>query len=137
MKSFSDTSCARKERSMAEEKILVVDDSPTELQLMVEPLINRGYRVITATNGIEALEQVAKELPSLILLDVLMPGKNGFQVCRQLKTDPATCDIKIIIVSSKCQESDRFWGLKQGADEYLAKPVNEENLLNHISTLLG
>jgi twitching motility two-component system response regulator PilH len=122
---------------MAEEKILVVDDSPTELQLMVEPLINRGYRVITATNGIEALEQVAKELPSLILLDVLMPGKNGFQVCRQLKTDPATRDIKIIIVSSKCQESDRFWGLKQGADEYLAKPVNEENLLNHISTLLG
>ncbi len=122
---------------MAEEKILVVDDSPTELQLMVEPLINRGYRVITATNGIEALEQVAKELPSLILLDVLMPGKNGFQVCRQLKTDPATRNIKIIIVSSKCQESDRFWGLKQGADEYVAKPFDEENLLNHISTLLG
>ena len=58
--------------------------------MMVEPLINRGYQVITATNGIEALEQVAKELPSLILLDVLMPGKNGFQVCRQLKSDPAT-----------------------------------------------
>ena len=122
---------------MAGEKILVVDDSPTELQLMVEPLINRGYRVITATNGIEALEQVAKELPSLILLDVLMPGKNGFQVCRQLKNDPATCDIKIIIVSSKNQESDRFWGLKQGADEYVAKPFDEEILLNHISALLG
>jgi DNA-binding response OmpR family regulator len=137
MKSFSDVSCVHKERSMAQEKILVVDDSPTELQLMVEPLISRGYRVITATDGNEALEQVAKELPSLILLDVLMPGKNGFQVCRQLKTDPATSDIKIIIVSSKCQESDRFWGLKQGADEYLAKPFNEENLLNHISTLLS
>lgn len=122
---------------MAEEKILVVDDSPTELHMMVEPLINRGYRVITATNGIEALEQVAKELPSLILLDVLMPGKNGFQVCRQLKADPATRDIKIILVSSKCQESDRFWGLKQGADEYLAKPFNDEILLNHISVLLG
>ena len=93
--------------------------------------------VITATNGLEALETARKEHPQMILLDVLMPGKNGFQVCRQLKTDPATSDIKIIIVSSKCQESDRFWGLKQGADEYLAKPFNDEILLNHISTLLG
>lgn len=122
---------------MATEKILVVDDSPTELQLMVEPLIDRGYQVITATNGIDALEAAIKEHPRLILLDVLMPGKNGFQVCRQLKTDPATCDIKIIIVSSKCQESDRFWGLRQGADEYLGKPVNDETLLQHISALLG
>lgn len=122
---------------MAEAKILVVDDSPTELQLMVEPLLARGYRVITATNGIEALDAVARELPQLILLDVLMPGKNGFQVCRQLKSDPATRDIKILIVSSKNQESDRFWGLKQGADEYLAKPFTEEALLGHISALLG
>jgi len=122
---------------MAAEKILVVDDSPTELQRMVEPLIDRGYQVITATNGIDALEAAIKEHPRLILLDVLMPGKNGFQVCRQLKTDPATCDIKIIIVSSKCQESDRFWGLRQGADEYLGKPVNDETLLQHISALLG
>jgi len=122
---------------MAAEKILVVDDSPTELQLMVEPLRDRGYQVITATNGIDALETAIKEHPRLILLDVLMPGKNGFQVCRQLKTDPATCDIKIIIVSSKCQESDRFWGLRQGADEYLGKPVNDETLLQHISALLG
>jgi twitching motility two-component system response regulator PilH len=137
MRLFSDTGDASKERFMAAEKILVVDDSPTELKMMVEPLINRGYQVITATNGLEALEQVAKELPSLILLDVLMPGKNGFQVCRQLKSDPATKDIKIIIVSSKCQESDRFWGLRQGADEYLGKPVNDETLLQHISALLG
>jgi twitching motility two-component system response regulator PilH len=122
---------------MAETKILVVDDSPTELHLMVEPLIARGYRVITATNGIDALEMVARELPRLILLDVLMPGKNGFQVCRQLKSDPATRDIKIIIVSSKNQDSDRFWGLKQGADEYLPKPFSDEVLLNHISALLG
>jgi twitching motility two-component system response regulator PilH len=122
---------------MAEAKILVVDDSPTELQLMVEPLLARGYRVITAANGIEALEAVARELPQLILLDVLMPGKNGFQVCRQLKSDPATRDIKIMFVSSKNQESDRFWGLKQGADEYLAKPFTEEALLSHISVLLG
>jgi len=122
---------------MAEAKILVVDDSPTELQLMVEPLLTRGYQVITATNGIEALEAVARELPQLILLDILMPGKNGFQVCRHLKSDPATRDIKIMFVSSKNQESDRFWGLKQGADEYLSKPFTEETLLSRISELLG
>ncbi len=122
---------------MAEEKILVVDDSPTELQLMVEPLIARGYQVITATNGIEAVETAVRQHPRLILLDVLMPGKNGFQVCRQLKADPATSDIKIMIVSSKNQASDRFWGLKQGADEYLGKPFDDETLLSHVSTLLG
>ena len=91
---------------MAEEKILVVDDSPTELQLITEPLIARGFRVITATNGIEALETARREHPSLILLDVLMPGKNGFQVCRQLKSDPATSGIKIMFVSSKNQQSE-------------------------------
>lgn len=122
---------------MAEAKILVADDSPTELQLMVEPLIARGYQVITAANGNEALKTAQQERPALILLDVLMPGKNGFQVCRQLKADPATSDIKIIMVSSKSQESDRFWGLKQGADAYLAKPFNDEELLNHISALIG
>jgi len=122
---------------MAEAKILVVDDSPTELQLMVDPLIAQGYHVITATDGIEALKTAKQERPALILLDVLMPRKNGFQVCRQLKTDPATRDIKIIMVSSKSQESDRFWGLKQGADEYLAKPFNDEDLLSHISALIG
>ena len=122
---------------MAEAKILVADDSPTELQLMVEPLIAQGYQVITAANGNEALKTAQQERPALILLDVLMPGKNGFQVCRQLKADPATSDIKVIMVSSKSQESDRFWGLKQGADEYLAKPFNDEELLNHISALIG
>jgi twitching motility two-component system response regulator PilH len=122
---------------MAEAKILVADDSPTELQLMVEPLIAQGYQVITAANGNEALKTAQQERPALILLDVLMPGKNGFQVCRQLKADPTTRDIKVIMVSSKSQESDRFWGLKQGADEYLAKPFNDEELLNHISALIG
>ena len=121
---------------MSQTKILVVDDSPTELQLMVDPLIAQGYHVITATNGIEALETALQEHPKLILLDILMPKKNGFQVCRQLKTDPATSDIKIIMVSSKSQESDRFWGLKQGADEYLPKPFNDETLLNLISTFI-
>ena len=122
---------------MAETKILVADDSPTELQLMAEPLIARGYQVITAANGNEALKTARQERPALILLDILMPGKNGFQVCRQLKADPGTRDIKIIMVSSKNQESDRFWGLKQGADEYLAKPFNDEELLSHISALIG
>jgi len=122
---------------MAEGKILVVDDSPTELQLMAEPLIARGYQVITATNGTEAMETALREHPRLILLDVLMPGKNGFQICRQIKTNPATSNIKVMIVSSKNQESDRFWGLKQGADEYLAKPFDDDTLLDHVNALLG
>ena len=122
---------------MAAEKILVVDDSPTELQLMVEPLLAKGFEIITASDGLEALTVANREHPRLILLDILMPGKNGFQVCRQLKNNPLTSDIKIILVSSKDQESDRFWGLKQGADEYLAKPFNDEVLLSHISNLLG
>jgi len=136
MKLFSDAHDTLKERFMSQTKILVVDDSPTGLQLMVDPLIAQGYHVITATDGIEALETALQEHPKLILLDILMPKKNGFQVCRQLKTDPATSDIKIIMVSSKSQESDRFWGLKQGADEYLPKPFNDETLLNLISTFI-
>ena len=121
---------------MAAEKILVVDDSPTELQLMAEPLIDRGYQVITATNGIDALETAIKEHPRLILLDVLMPGKNGFQVCRQLKSSPDTQDIKIIIISSKSQQSDKFWGIKQGADEYMIKPFDEKTLLANVAKFM-
>jgi twitching motility two-component system response regulator PilH len=109
--------------------ILVVDDSPTELQLLTAPLKNKGYIILTATDGDEALQIAAAQHPKLILLDVIMPKKNGFQVCRQLKNTPETQDIKIIIISSKSQESDRFWGMKQGADDYIVKPFDEKALL--------
>lgn len=108
--------------------VLIVDDSPTEMRLMTAALQGKGYKVITATDGEDALDKAMKEKPNLILLDVVLPKKNGFQVCRQLKTAPDTKDIKIILVTSKSQDTDRFWGLKQGADEYLTKPFNDKEL---------
>lgn len=117
----------------AGQTILVVDDSPTDLKLITSALEPRGYRVLTAVDGEEALEKAESSHPSLILLDVILPKKNGFQVCRQLKTSPGTRDIKIVLVTSKTQDSDRFWGLKQGADEYLTKPFEQDQLLSLVS----
>ena len=121
---------------MAFEKILVVDDSPTELDLITASLKKQGYQIITAVDGEEALAKAESERPNLIVLDVILPKKNGFQVCRQLKTAPETKDIKILLVTSKNQETDRFWGLKQGADEYLTKPFAEEDLMVNVAKLL-
>ncbi len=102
--------------------VLVVDDSPTDRQLVTTLLQREGYSVTTAVDGEDALDKVAAERPPLIVLDIILPKMNGYQVLRQLKTAPETRDIKVILVSSKSQESDRFWGLKQGADDYIAKP---------------
>jgi DNA-binding response OmpR family regulator len=116
--------------------ILVVDDSPTDLRLVTAPLQQKGYRVITAVDGEEALARVAQDRPDLIVLDVVLPRKNGFQVCRQLKSTPATQDIKVLLLTSKSQESDRFWGLKQGADGYLTKPFDDEALLANVRSFV-
>ena len=110
--------------------ILMVDDSPTELKAMVAAMQGKGYNVVTASDGEEALNKAVSLRPDLILLDIILPKKNGFQVCRQLKTTPETKDIKVVLVSSKSQDTDRFWGLKQGADEYLTKPYKAEDLTN-------
>src|ERR1700675_2148315 len=117
---------------MSAKTILFVDDSATERQLMQQALQGKGYNLVTANDGEEALKKISQKRPDLILLDIVLPGKNGFQVCRHLKTSPGTKDIKVILISSKNQESDRFWGLKQGADEYLTKPVSPEALLASI-----
>jgi twitching motility two-component system response regulator PilH len=113
---------------MSGQTILLVDDSPTDLRLMSNALAQKGYRLLTAADGEEAIEKAVSEHPDLILLDVVLPKKNGFQVCRQLKTAADTRDIKIVLVTSKTQDSDRFWGLKQGADEYLTKPFGDDEL---------
>jgi twitching motility two-component system response regulator PilH len=117
--------------------VLVVDDSPTERHLMLAALEGKGYRLITAEDGEDALEKAQRELPDAILLDVILPKKNGFQVCRQLKTSPDTQEIKIILVTSKTQDSDRFWGLKQGADDYLIKPFDGPELLGRLRRQIG
>ena len=117
--------------------ILVVDDSPTDLRLMTSPLQEEGYRVITAQDGEEALELAMQEMPNLIVLDVVLPKKNGFQVCRQLKASPETQKIKILMLTSKSQDSDRFWGLKQGADKYMTKPFDDNELAVNVAKLLA
>ena len=116
--------------------ILVVDDSPTELQMLTAPLKTKGYTIITAVDGDEAIEKACSLRPRLMLLDVVMPKKNGFQVCRQLKNSPDTQNIKIIMISSKNQESDKFWGIKQGADEYMIKPFDEKTLLATVAKFM-
>lgn len=121
---------------MANSKILVVEDSPTYLRKIADFLQGLEYEVITAIDGEDALEKAVQENPSLIVLDVILPKKNGFQVCRQLKTSPATRNIKILMITSKSQDSDRFWGLKQGADDYMTKPYNDDELLSNIEHLL-
>lgn len=121
---------------MANSKILIVEDSPTYLRRIADSLQGSGYDIITAIDGEEALEKAVQENPNLIVLDVILPKKNGFQVCRQLKTSPATQDIKILMMTSKSQDSDRFWGLKQGADDYMTKPYEDEELLSNIANLL-
>lgn len=114
---------------MSNQTILVVDDSPTDLNVVATVLRSKGYTIITAVDGEEALEKASQEQPQLIVLDVLLPKKNGFQVCRQLKATPATSHARVILISGKNQDSDRFWGLKQGADEYVTKPFKDEELL--------
>jgi twitching motility two-component system response regulator PilH len=121
---------------MIQTKILVVEDSPTYLRQISNLLQDRGYHTIAAKDGEEALEKAVHENPDLIVLDVILPKKNGFQVCRQLKTSPATQDVKIIMLTSKSQDSDRFWGLKQGADDYMTKPFEDEELVGNIAKLL-
>ena len=121
---------------MSKETILVVEDSPMELKLVAKALSSQGYRIVTAVDGEEALQKALTEKPSLIVLDVVLPKKNGFQVCRTLKTTPDTKDIKILLLTSKSQDSDRFWGLKQGADGYMTKPFLEADLFANVGGLL-
>ncbi|HEX4956177.1 MAG TPA: response regulator [Thermoanaerobaculia bacterium] len=122
---------------MAGETVLVVEDSPTEMSLILNTLGGSGFRLVTATNGEEAISKVGSERPSLVLLDVVLPGKNGFQVCRELKMSPENRHLKVILLTSKNQESDRFWGLKQGADDYVVKPFEGGALLATMKRQLG
>ena len=121
---------------MANQTILVADDSPTEMRMVLSALQNKGYQIITASDGEEAIEKANRELPRLAILDIIMPKKNGFQVLRQIRSTPETKEMKIILLSSKNQESDKFWGLKQGADEYMTKPFEDAALVEMVAKLM-
>jgi twitching motility two-component system response regulator PilH len=118
-------------------RVLIVDDSPTDVQNLKSILQKAGHTVIEASSGHDALDRVKLEKPDVVIMDVVMPGVNGFQATRTLSKDAQTAHIPIIIVSSKNQETDRVWALRQGAKEYLVKPVKEVDLLAKISSLLG
>ena len=120
---------------MAIQKILIVDDSPTERFYLTDILARAGYDVSTAVNGEEAIDKIRAERPQLILMDVVMPGANGFQVTRSIARDPELAAIPVIICSSKSQETDRIWGMRQGARDYLIKPVDPALLLGAIAAL--
>jgi twitching motility two-component system response regulator PilH len=121
---------------MTLQKILIVDDSPTERFFLTDLLVKRGYTVVTAENGAEALEKIRSERPSLVVMDVVMPGASGFQVTRLMTRDPETQAIPVILCTSKGAETDRIWGLRQGARGYLTKPVDAEELLAKIADLV-
>ena len=121
---------------MANQTILVADDSPIELRMVVTALQNKGYQIVTAGDGEEAIEKVTRELPRLAILDIIMPKKNGFQVLRHIRSSPETKEMKILLLSSKNQESDKFWGLKQGADAYMTKPFEDDVLIETVAKLM-
>jgi len=120
---------------MSGQKILVVDDSWTELTMIVTPLRNSGFEVVTAVDGDEAVEKVFKEHPQCIILDVVLPKQNGFQVCRKLKGLEVSRHIPIILLTSKSTSLDKSWGLRQGADLYVTKPFNGDELVANVRRL--
>jgi twitching motility two-component system response regulator PilH len=120
---------------MAINKVMVVDDSPTERHVLGDILGKKGFLVVYAENGEQAVENAKTELPDLILMDVVMPGLNGFQATKIITRDPATQHIPIIICTTKGQETDKIWGLRQGAKDYITKPINAAELLGKIAAL--
>lgn len=117
--------------------ILIVDDSPTEVHVFKTMLERNQIKVSVATNGDEGVAKAIEVQPDCILMDVVMPGKNGFQATRDLSRNPATATIPVIIITTKDQETDKIWGMRQGAKDYIVKPANEAELIERINKVLG
>jgi len=117
--------------------ILIVDDSPTEVHVFKTMLEKNGHSVNVAESGEQGIEQAQQILPDLILMDIVMPGMNGFQATRQLATIEATAKIPVIIVTTKDQETDKVWGIRQGAKDYIVKPVKEKDLIDRVKAALA
>jgi twitching motility two-component system response regulator PilH len=117
--------------------ILIVDDSPTEVHVMRKALERHGFRIAVAANGAEGIRLAKQMHPDLIFMDIVMPGVNGYQATRTLNGDPNTSMIPIVMVTSKGQETDRIWGLRQGAIDYLVKPVSTDELVEKAQAALA
>lgn len=117
------------------QKVLVVDDSKTETMYLTDLLTKNGFTVRSAENADDAFKKLSEEKPDLILMDVVMPGQNGFQLTRAISRDPAYADLPIIMCTSKNLETDRVWGMRQGARDYITKPVDADELMAKIKAL--
>jgi len=117
-------------------RILIVDDSPTQLLSLKRVVEKLGHSVIVAEDGAAGVEVAKREIPELILMDVVMPNLNGFQATRSIAKDPKTSHIPVILVTTKGQETDKIWGMRQGAKAYVTKPIDEKELTQAIATLL-
>lgn len=117
-------------------KILIIDDSPTEVHILKGFLDNNDFDVIVAPDGKTGIQTAIDEQPDLILMDVVMPGVNGFQATRKLSKTAETKDIPVVMVTTKSQETDRIWGMRQGAVDYIVKPVKEQQLVDKIKEVL-
>jgi DNA-binding response OmpR family regulator len=116
---------------------LVVEDSLTDMQIITRCLQSGGLNVVTANSGEEALTKINSHKPDIIILDVVLPGCSGFEVCREIKDVAATSKIPIVMCSTKSGEMDKFWGMKQGADAYLAKPVDQDEFVRTVKRLIN
>lgn len=116
--------------------IFIIDDSPTDVRVFTTLLEKAGHRVSSAASAEEGIVAVKREIPDLVIMDVIMPGMNGFQATRDLSRDGGTGHIPILIVTTKTMETDRVWGLRQGARDFLTKPVDAKSLLQRIDNLL-
>jgi len=120
---------------MAIKNVLVVDDSPTDTHVLAEMLKKNGFNVLQAASGEDGIEKAKSDKPDLVLMDVVMPGMSGFEATRAIAKDPETSHIPIMICSTKDQETDKAWGLRQGARDYLVKPIDEKTLIAKIKAL--
>lgn len=120
---------------MPVKNVLVVDDSPTERHFLTDMLVKAGYNVIVADSGEQAIEVARREIPDLVLMDVVMPGMNGYQATRTITREEATRHIPVIMCTSKNLETDRIWGMRQGARDYMVKPIDRDTLLSKIASL--
>lgn len=118
-------------------KVLIVDDSPAQLFSLKRIVEKGGHETVTADNGEQAVKLASSENPSLILMDIVMPGMSGYQATRRIARNAVTSKIPVIMVTSKSDETDRIWGLRQGAREYITKPVNPNHLLSAIDEILA
>ncbi|KZC36938.1 MULTISPECIES: response regulator [Rhodanobacter] len=116
--------------------ILIIDDSPTDVRVFTTLLERAGHQVVAVSTAEEGIECVRVDMPDLVIMDVIMPGMNGFQATRTLTRDPKTQSVPIVMITTKSMETDRVWGLRQGARAFITKPVNEKELLACINELL-